>query len=62
MKVPPPHLTGRVKSSAQDWGIQYPPPNPAGRDSMLEQTTSEETLEKAVPMKDLAAKATPELR
>ena len=40
VKLLPPHVTGKVKSSVQDQGVQYPLPNTAVRDSLLEQTVS----------------------
>ena len=39
VKLPPPHLTGKVKRSIQGQGIQHPLPNTGGRDALLEQTT-----------------------
>ena len=35
VELRPTHLTGKIRSSFQDQGVQYLPPNLAGRDSMF---------------------------
>ena len=45
VKLPPPHLTGKVKSSVQDEEIQCHPPNIVGRDPLLDQTISSKPKE-----------------
>ena len=53
---------GKVSSSDQAQGIQYPPPNPAGRDPLREQTLlakPKEVLVKTVPITEIPIKAVP---